>query len=460
MAFAHAPLSPAELGPGVARVFGPQAAAPLRAMVAQGLAPLPPRDLVVALYQLWATNDPEHGGTAATTARNLPAPLVTGALGDAALPPGVLDFLSRQLLKQDALLEKVLRHPQVHDDTLAAIARVCSESMCEVLADNQARWLAAPVIVAQLYQNPKCRMSTIHRVIELAERQSVDIDMPAIEEIRVALRQSKGPDAARDRAFGALSERRNAEAQARAADALQAASVAEEPDLDELLRVRGRRGETTVDDGAAEASADGFDLDAALAGGGELDLPGDAPEADPLASLGREAPGDGLDLPDFPDEEGADEVGELAAEIAAAEGAPPEGADEEARSISQMSPMEKIRLALIGTAFDRSLLVRDSNKVVALAAIKSPKVQESEAVAYAGSRAISPDVIRYISQRREWIKLYSVKLALVMNPKCPMSTAMTFLGHLHKNDLKKVARSKGIPSALATAAKRKLNAQR
>ena len=54
------------------------------------------------------------------------------------------------------------------------------------------------------------------------------------------------------------------------------------------------------------------------------------------------------------------------------------------------------------------------------------------------------------------IKLYQVKLNLVMNPKTPMARSMAFLGHLSQADLKKVARSKGVPSALTKAAKRKL----
>ena len=47
-----------------------------------------------------------------------------------------------------------------------------------------------------------------------------------------------------------------------------------------------------------------------------------------------------------------------------------------------------------------------------------------------------------------------------MNPKTPMARSMTLLGFLNRSDVQKVARSKGIPSALATAAKRKVQARR
>jgi hypothetical protein len=54
------------------------------------------------------------------------------------------------------------------------------------------------------------------------------------------------------------------------------------------------------------------------------------------------------------------------------------------------------------------------------------------------------------------VKLYSVKLNLVMNPKTPLAKAMTLLAFLNAGDVQKVARSKNISTALSQAAKRKL----
>ena len=59
MAFPHRPLEEHEAGPAVWRMLGPDAPAQLQSIVARGLAPLPPRDLIVALYQIWVKNDPE-----------------------------------------------------------------------------------------------------------------------------------------------------------------------------------------------------------------------------------------------------------------------------------------------------------------------------------------------------------------------------------------------------------------
>jgi hypothetical protein len=131
----------------------------------------------------------------------------------------------------------------------------------------------------------------------------------------------------------------------------------------------------------------------------------------------------------------------------------------ESREITALTVPMKIRLATLGNSFDRAILVRDPKRVVALAAIKAPGVTDAEAVKYAGMNSLPEEVIGYIANQREWTKLYSVKLSLVNNPKCPVGQAMRLLPHLREKDVDNLARSKGIPTALAAQA-RKLKAQR
>src|SRR6185436_3608117 len=63
---------------------------------------------------------------------------------------------------------------------------------------------------------------------------------------------------------------------------------------------------------------------------------------------------------------------------------------------------EKIRLATLGNAYCRSNLIRDSNKMVALAVIRSPLITDTEVVRAAGNRQIGEDVIRYIANQRDF----------------------------------------------------------
>ncbi len=100
------------------------------------------------------------------------------------------------------------------------------------------------------------------------------------------------------------------------------------------------------------------------------------------------------------------------------------------------------------------VLVRDPIKLVAVAAIKSPGVTDAEAGKYASNNSLCDDVVTYISNRRDWTRLYGTKRALVANPKTPVPSASRFLGHLRDKDLRQVARSKGVPSAIVAQAKK------
>ncbi len=413
-AFAHRTLEQAEAGPGVWRVVGPDAPAPLRGMVARGLAPLPPRDLLVALYQIWVSNDPDLATVAAKTLEGLPPAILNGALDDPALPAGVLDLLGRKLPRNVDVLDRVVRHRQVADETLGGIARICPDPICDVLADNQERWSRYPAIVEALYQNPNCRMSVVHRMLEFAVRENIDVRLPNMDEIRAALAESSA-EPERDDMFRQATAGLQ-QSHAKAIEHVVAAGAADTVDLDSLS-----------DDVPA-----GFDLEALLAqtATDDLSLPLDAEQDAPV-----------------------DEAVQQAA-VAAVERAT--GGQGLFFTISKLKPMEKMRLALIGGSFERFVLVRDSNKAVAMSAIKSPKVNDNEVVGYAANRTLAREVISYISKRREWTKMYSIQLHLVLNPKTPMATAMGFLGRLYPHDVKKVAFSKNIPSALATAARRKL----
>lgn len=121
---------------------------------------------------------------------------------------------------------------------------------------------------------------------------------------------------------------------------------------------------------------------------------------------------------------------------------------------SRLKLYEKIRLAMLGNAYCRQNLVRDSNKVVAMAAVRSPLIGDSEIVAMSASKQICEDVIRYLANSREHTKHYAVKYNLATNPKCPLALSLRFLPLLRAEDVKKIAQSKNVPTAMSTAARR------
>lgn len=117
---------------------------------------------------------------------------------------------------------------------------------------------------------------------------------------------------------------------------------------------------------------------------------------------------------------------------------------------------EKIRLVTLGNAFVRAFGIRDNNKLVAMATIKAPGVKESEVQKWAGNSALHGDVIGYIADRREWLKQYTTKVALVSNPKCPVKVSTQLVPHLREREMKAIARSKSVPSAVAAQCRKML----
>jgi hypothetical protein len=122
--------------------------------------------------------------------------------------------------------------------------------------------------------------------------------------------------------------------------------------------------------------------------------------------------------------------------------------------VQKMSVFQKIKLGRMGNKEARGLLVRDRNKIVAMAAVTSPKITDNELFSIAQSRNVNDEVIRIVSANREVTRNYRVKLALVTNPKCPQATAMKFVNYLQDKDLRTLMKSKDIPTAVSAHARR------
>ncbi len=121
--------------------------------------------------------------------------------------------------------------------------------------------------------------------------------------------------------------------------------------------------------------------------------------------------------------------------------------------IMRMSVSEKIKLATLGNKEARTLLVRDSNKLVSLAAATSPRMTDGEIIGLANSRTVNADVLRYIYSNREFVKTYSIKISLVKNPKVPLPTALKMMYTLQEKDIKELSRDRNVPQTIQSQAK-------
>jgi hypothetical protein len=122
----------------------------------------------------------------------------------------------------------------------------------------------------------------------------------------------------------------------------------------------------------------------------------------------------------------------------------------------QMGIAQKIKMALTGDKEWRSLLIKDSNKLVSGAVVKNPRITEPEVLAIAKSAIQNDEIMRVICHNKEWVKNYSIRKALVLNCKTPPQVALRFLAVLTEKDLAAPAKSKNVTSLISGQALRLL----
>ena len=130
------------------------------------------------------------------------------------------------------------------------------------------------------------------------------------------------------------------------------------------------------------------------------------------------------------------------------------GADPEKQVLALLPVIDRIKLAIMGTREQRTVLVRDPNKVVAVAVLGSPKLNPTEVESYARMTSVKEEVLRIIGTGPQWVRHYPIAAALVSNPKTPIAIAMPLVTRLNERDLKAVARDRNVSEGVRKAANR------
>lgn len=357
------------LPPAAQKVLGTGAPKPAKMMAAKGIIPgLKPHDIVTVISVLSESDDAKLAEAARGTLKKLPPPILNGAL-DAELPAAVTTILARNYPGDHEVIERLLRQPAITGEALEFLASRADERAGELIATNEALMLKNPTVIEKLYMNERVRMSTADRLLELAVRNEIELDIPAYKEAAAAIQNELIPE------------------------------PTEEPSYDDELFVEtGRIAEQIKIDEEADTH--------------EVDEEGEEkvrPEVLPLHE-----------------------------------------------QLARMTVSGKIRRAMLGNSTERLMLVRDSNRLVAAAAAKSPRMREHEAVRISASRAVSDEVLRILSMNREFTRSYQIKMNLATNPRTPFSFASRMIPHLRDADLRKLAKSKNVTGAIAQAVKQQL----
>jgi len=124
--------------------------------------------------------------------------------------------------------------------------------------------------------------------------------------------------------------------------------------------------------------------------------------------------------------------------------------------LAQMNVPERLKRATKGTREERSILIRDPNKLIATAVLSSPKLTSAEVEAISKMANVSEEILRIIAMNRSWIKNYNVVWALTKNPKTPVQLAMNLLPRLGEKDLQKLSTDRNVSDVLRVTARKKL----
>jgi hypothetical protein len=132
------------------------------------------------------------------------------------------------------------------------------------------------------------------------------------------------------------------------------------------------------------------------------------------------------------------------------------------QKINGLDVKGRIQLALKGNKEERSILIRDGTKVVALAVLEAPKLSDGEVEKFALQKNVLEAVLRQIPLKRRFMKNYIVVRNLVSNPRTPLDLGLGLMKHLLVVDLKNISANKEVSETVRKLAlkmyKQKLDA--
>ena len=366
--------------PVVQAIVSGTAPQPARLAAARGLLPLPQSDLLEVLVALCHSDDSEIAEAAAETLQSEPPEdLLIAAKADDT-PPSVLAYLATLQTGNSELYEAAILNARTPDEALAKLAASATDSaLIELIAINQQRLVRFPKIIEAILVNPA-------RSVE-AERRARETRQEFFEKERGAKQ---------------IAEELRARGKAAAAEFFETAEVS--------------TGNLSFDDAwliAQHIEVSDADLDDSW-------LP-----AERFEDLRAETPEEiAANIQRIIEHERIETAGEIPAERVSL-----------IRRIMYMNTRDRVKLAMKGDREARTILIRDSNKIVSAAVMNNPRITEHEVENIAAMRTVADEVLRLIALNRAWTRSYSVIHNLVRNPRTPIPSVITILPRIRSKDL-------------------------
>jgi hypothetical protein len=127
------------------------------------------------------------------------------------------------------------------------------------------------------------------------------------------------------------------------------------------------------------------------------------------------------------------------------------GSEERGSSLQKINKLDvkgRIQLAMKGNKEERSILIRDGTKLVALAVLESGKITDGEVEKFASQKNVLEAVLRAIPMKRRFAKNYNVLRNLVANPRTPIDVALGLMKHILVADLRHLSSNKEVSETI------------
>jgi hypothetical protein len=388
---------------------------------ARGALSVPPHEMLEILVYL-ATQTKIFAERARLTLAGWDETSSRKAAADPKTPKEVLAYLITPGNLRPTLLPALLENPSVSETSLVDLAAAASRYMLETLVKSP-RINQSQTILSALSSNPHLNPAQSSAIAE----KIASFAPPATSQLESA---ENSPESA------------------------PGADLAAQPQASIQARP-----ETGTDEAPDEATAAYLTEHAS-----EISVEGNKP-FQPIGGL-EELPSDAAMLPvPMPAEAKTEAVASGAAHGAAtaARKAPSVkkvylSAEEQRGSalqkISKLGITGRIQLGMKGTKEERSLLIRDGTKIVALAVLESPKLTDSEVEKFANQKNVLEAVLRGISMKRRFMKQYAILRNLTFNPRTPIDVSLGLVKHLLTGDLKNLAGNKEVSDTVRKIALR------
>jgi hypothetical protein len=368
---------------------------------ARGALALPPAEMIEILVYL-ANHNKVFGQQARMTLAGWEEKSALAAASDPSTPGEVLQYMISSENLRPQLLPALLENPSVHEDWLIELATHGSREVVGVMKTSS-RVSTSPAIRNALASNPH-----MHEASAPTE----------------AVPEANGPEEARGSAL-ASPQPDGDQALAPPTEAPPPAGPDEVPDEEVKAFFQEHAAEIAAEEGTPfQPLGGGFDeLGPAIA------VPSSAAAA-PAAS-------DAV----APEKTAAPHV--PAHKIAHA----PQDESRRGSTLQKIAKLDvkgRIQLAMKGNKEERSILIRDGTKIVALAVLDSPKITDGEVEAFASQKNVLEAVLRGIPMKRRFAKHYPVIRNLVFNPRTPMDLSLSLIKNLLVNDLKNLSANKEV----------------